>query len=269
MKKIRTLALLTISLPCALMLSVPAQAAFMSDYEGYSVFGEPCGLCDSTVSFAVWENTSTNWIGDLGLPTDTVTDLEGFTSTGREKYVYLYQIVNTNPKGSTTDGVLGNFNVSYGPRGANTNPSPFRSAGYFFEHSFTNVSEVGIPPVDDPNDGSPSALTSMGGFTRDDSVINPAGLSFEYITASPAVTGIFPAAAFQWDFDNKLGPDDMSAVLYLTSDRKPMFRWGETESVGGLSAAGDVPSVVPLPTSVWLFGASLVAVISLARRKPA
>jgi hypothetical protein len=258
--------LLTIGFPWALLLSAPTQAAFLSAYEGYSVFGQQCELCDSTVSFAVWENTDGNWLDETELPNST--DLPGFNSTGTEKYVYLYQIVNTNPLGTANrEEDLRNFNISYGPQDADKLPSPYQSAGYFSQHRFTNVSSA-LSPIDVPNDGVPSQLANMGGLTQDNSVVDPAGLSFNYILA-PAVGGIYPGAAFQWDFGTTIEPDEMSAVLYLTSDYAPMFRWAETESIGGSSAAGDVPSVVPLPTSVWLFGASLIAVISLARRRSA
>jgi hypothetical protein len=267
MKTITRHVLLTIGLSWTLLLSAPTQAAFLSAYEGYSVFGEQCELCDSTVSFAVWENTGGDWLNDLPSPTDLIG-----TSTGAERYVYLYQIVNTNPLGGEEQR-LENFNITYGNQGAGVTPSPFRSGGYLDQLQFTDLSRE-VTPLDVPNDGSPSALTSVKlsttqAFMTNPDAIAPVALSFDLMSAPAVGGGLFPGALFQWAANNQIEPGEISTVLYLTSNLEPTFRWAETESPGGSSAAGDIPSVVPLPTSVWLFGASLVAVISLARRRSA
>lgn len=257
-------ALITAGLPMAMMLGAPAEAAFLPGFEGYSVLGggtSQCPLCDSTVNFAVWQNTDGNWLNDLPNPTDL-----GPTTTGAEQYVYMYQVVNTDPL-NVQNQILENFNVSFGPAGGSTTPTPFLSGGYFDNTVFNNPSSA-ITPLDTPDDGSPSQLSTVNPFAANTSAFDPNALSAN-IMANPAVGGggDYPGELFQWNAGNEIPADGTSSVLFLTSDLEPTFRWAETESPGGFGAAGDVPSAVPVPAAVWLFGSALLGLIGVARRK--
>jgi hypothetical protein len=256
--------LIATAVPVAMLLATSAEAAFLPAFEGFSVFGagaNQCPLCDSTVSFAVWQNTDGNWIDDLPTPTDL-----GPATTGTEQYVYMYQVINTDPL-NVQNQILENFNVSFGPQGGPTVPTPFLAGGFFDNTVFNNPSSA-IAPLDTPDDGVPSALSTVTPFTVNTSAFDPNSLSAN-IMANPAVGGgaAYPGALFQWNAGNEIPAAGTSSVLFMTSNLAPTYRWAETESPGGFGAAGDVPSMVPVPAAVWLFGSGLLGLIGIARRR--
>lgn len=249
----------------AILFAAPAGAGFLDDFQGYSVFGAPaggpmlggqCPVCDSTVTFAVWENTDGNWLDDF-------PDAIGFfgDSDGSERYVYLYQVVGTNPLGQFSDG-LEWFNVTYGPEGGDPDANPFIAGGYFDNTAFANVS-LDVLPLDWLNDGIPSCA---GGLSQGDgsgiqgeactfipgsiepnvnlNIVNPVGLSPSFAENND-VPGSWPVMQFLW-VDPLLDDGQASPVLFLTSNLAPGFAWAETESPpsnpGPPGAGGDIPT---------------------------
>lgn len=165
-----------------------AQAAFLADYTGYSVFAAPdpftntnvepnpladpappngqCAFCDSTVSFAVWENESGSLTQDLinlGIDpaaifgTQSFNPLDGFTSElidDTAQYLYLYQVVNTDPLPQAEDDLteyrlaVKEIDVPWQQMGKPPEEylrpwlgaNPYTSGGYIDDYLFDNAS---------------------------------------------------------------------------------------------------------------------------------
>lgn len=250
-----------------------AQAGFLAAFEGYSVFGVPaaggaaCPQCDSTVSFAVYENNGNtgNWFSDLGVARVD----QWHASTGAEKYVYMYEIVNTDPLviPGTADSPLENFNATWGPKGT---ANPFVSGGYLNGSVFQNVSrQIVVDQV--PNDGVPDALQLISPIVAGVGV-NPnllrASNEINNWCSSAAVPGVLDECML-WDFAgvNNIPAGGMSSILFLTSNYAPTeYRWGETESPGGFGTAGDLPSI-PEPGTIALLGLGLAGLGFTKRRR--
>lgn len=181
-----------------------AQAAFLADYTGYSVFASPdpfndpptnvepnplgdgnpisgsdqCDFCDSTVSFTVWENESGSLTQDLfinfGIETIDIfgrnidrinpetlpvpNNLVSGIIDDSAKYLYLYQVVNTDPLGvfGGQEAPIDEFLLSVetiNPKDSYFGPSPYTSGGYFDQYSFQNFSrDIFDNPLTVPTD---------------------------------------------------------------------------------------------------------------------
>jgi len=245
---------------------VPTQAALVSGFEGASVFGDTdstagsttCPLCDSTVSFAVWKNESGNWLNDSFFSgAGTATALAPFSSSvdTTANYVYLYQVNNTDPL-APPEQELENFNISFGPVGTAV---PFTSGGYFDGTVFSGLSSA-LVPLDVPNNHTPSLLTSVGNLVAGVGV-NPDGLSQHVITSNAVQNSALPAEGmlYSWNVGNEIQPGAASSVVFLTSNKAPVYQWAETESPGGSGTAGDVPSV-PVPATLPLLALGLIGI---------
>ncbi len=251
--------LLAASLAAA--LSTPAHAALLTSFVGMSVFGDTdgtpggatCPLCDSTVSFAVWENESGNWLNDSFFANaGTAVALAPF-STGVDtaaRYVYLYQVNNTDPL-APPEQELENFNITW--------ISPPTSGGYLDTTTFSALSGA-VTPLDVPNDHSPSLLTSVGNLVAGSGLVNADSLERNVISSPAVQNGTLAAEAmlFSWNANNRIQPGNASSVVFLTSDQAPRYTWAESESPGGFGTAGDVPSAVPVPATLSLLAIGLV-----------
>jgi hypothetical protein len=100
-----------------------AQAGFLAQFTGWTEMND-CFVCDTTVSFAVWENADGNWSDDLGAFGSTRLDVLGTDPDYSAGYVYLYQLVNTNYNQTGPEEPIRDFQV------VNDGGSRFSSGGY-------------------------------------------------------------------------------------------------------------------------------------------
>ncbi len=257
-------------------LQASASAAFLGNFEGYSVFGvndqggtqapTVCPLCDSTVSFAVWENTDGNWIDDLTNQIGASPSALANSFTGAEDYVFLYQVVNTDPLPQTPpDPSLGIFNVTKTTEdGAPIADQPYTSAGYFSGRVFENASSAETP-LDTPNNWEPTMIETVRGFT-DGGVdpiaaqLPPAG-SFQISSDGVRNATPYDGALFQWTPNQIPANGGTSSLVFLTANKGEVsidgvdynqelgFVWAESQEFGGTGAAGDVPGIKNVPVS--------------------
>ena len=266
-----------------------SQAEWVSGFEGFSVFGNTdgdvdglvCQLCDSTVNFAVWKTEDPDGDGDwTNNPqfTGLIKPIgSGVPVDEKASYVYLYQIINTNPLGGLNPE-LENFNIATTaaddpdtPEDESGDPGtvvPYTSGGYLADTVdgvevgivFENASRSIAPSdIDTPNDGVPSrAPFTVTPFVSDGSAIIPAALQFNNlpVIASTSVRAgreQYPGALFEFAPLEPLAtgarprgtiPEEgASTLLFLTSKNPPLrYTWAESEGPGGFGAAGDVPA---------------------------
>jgi len=257
--------------------ATPAQAGFLPSFSGASDFGtddgqggSSCALCDSTVNFSVYEREDANWLDDAAFDGFDRTTLSG-TTVGTENYVYLYQVINTDPLNVSNPG-LENFNVTHTDAAGNPIPGflAYGSGGFFANAVFQNAaSNVGL---DAPNDGVPTSVFATNPLVADANAIEPNSLSLtaSQLIASAAVkngAAAYTGALFGF-VDPLITADGTSSVMFLTSDLAPSYVWAESESPGGFGAAGDVAGVVPEPSAAMLLLAG-VGGLWMRRRRSA
>jgi hypothetical protein len=280
------------------LASYPAQAAFIGQYSGYTVFGGPpdliptpqCPLCDSTVNFSVYENTDGNWTDDSEFANlNTTSLLNGIDSSAR--YVYLYQVINTNPLPQGEDDLL-TFNIAVEEIdedwrdmgtlpyiGPYDGPNPYTSGGYLDGTVFANASRA-TEPLDTPGNWEPGPQSDVFPFVTDSNAVNPTRLTYEEIRDDAVeqlnnpVGVASPTQGMSFLFGTEIPADATSSVLFLTSNEVPDFPWARTQSGSGEGTSGDVVGVkvsvdnkIPEPTSTLaILGISSLSLI-LKRKK--
>ncbi len=283
--------------------STTASAGFVGAYSGWVEMSD-CPLCDSTVSFSVWENTDGNWYDDLDY--DRVDDAG--STTGAEKYVYLYQVVNTDHVHGELDENIEDFFVAdLLHKGEDSFTGIGWFSGYVFQEADGAVGQSGGNPyagglnlgatpqgyVDDSapdndafpprnnnpvSDSDPETNDVAAGVQSGDVNAVPTGL-VRATSVDPANTAISEpiggvdnvthVAHWQWAIgDNAFASGETSSVLWAASDDAPMFYWGSSESGGGPGSSGDVPvpEGIPVPAPFLLLGAGL-GLMGLTRRR--
>jgi hypothetical protein len=204
------------------------------------------------VNFAVWENTTGDWVTEMadenvaGFNPDNVTSLSTDNDV-EAKYVFFYQVINTDPL-DASNLPLENFNVTKTKdNGDPTDHQPYRAGGYIEDTVFENarvypqvrvdatqedIDEGRIPPETmisggGPNNWVPADLFDPLPFAADPDAVDPTGfrLSIGRSIASDSVrAGEEAYTGALWTFapfDDNIPPDATSTVLFLTSE----WRW--------------------------------------------
>jgi hypothetical protein len=261
-----------------------ATAAFLPDYTGNSQFVLGPGLPnipaqgDGVVNFAVYENDD-----------DDLSEFAGFSPTSlillslvdeTADYVYMYQIVNTNPDiGGGGEGALVHLTIPL-PYGV----SSVTSVGYFDGYVFDDATPG----------GDPTGPTGFGGNTRlggpevtspAEDVPGDASPSFSgAVLDSPPLVGSLgatdpilalldsTASPDALDFYVLLTPSSYTSVMFLTSNLPPVYKPPSTLHNSPYQTLADIPVPGPEPsTTVMGIGVLVCGLVGIvaAKRKGA
>lgn len=245
-----------------------AVAAFRSDFAGAS------SLDNATIVFTIWENLDGNWLDDLNFLDPRFQDGQ---SNGTERFVYLYQIYNTNPVGGE-NLPLEQFSVAITREdgGAYLGNSLYTSGGFMFAlqpvlalPAFPEfpLSEPNVIPVDSAaNDQTPSIITQVAfapPFLPPPSMA-PAfpELNLNAVVANPFLSA-YPnelTTAATFTFPDPIPAQVYSPILFLTSNHSPNFTWAETRAIRQQGSSGDVSGInsVPIPEPSTIYGMGIV-----------
>lgn len=282
----RTFALAGLML-AALLIASPrgAEAAFV--VSGYSSFVDhistnggtidsvPTGVAYGVVNFAVYENTTGDWVTALGL---TGLANEGGTVAGSgpagvdtsAEYVYFYQIVNVgttpidqlqvgmNPIDASSVGYVTGTSLSDGA--AITSANPYLGAN------------PGTQPLEAGGNGVPTSLGGLTGLAASSGVNNAFGSAISgpggtIPPNSPATGNVaFNFVAFAGNVT--IAPGAYSTLLFITSHKSYGYLTG-TLNDGGLTY-NELPAPVPLPATLALLASGVPGLMGIGfflRRK--
>lgn len=253
-------------------------------FAGYSVFGQPCPLCDSITNFTVYQNTDGNWTDDAYFNSVSHNGLAdvggqwGASVDGSAAYVYMYQPTNKDSTPSL-DNPLSVLSISM--KSTNTLAN-ITSAGYFGGVFLGEIGQtVDANPhfdVDDidlvnyvadvAGDFTPSRANegTVGLTATSTPIFAPSAVHSELLISNPSVDSGMPTQGVLFEYGTAIPTGSSSATVFFTSNQRPGYTWGETESLGGTGATGDVPAPVPVPAGAVLMG-SAIAAFGFARRK--
>ncbi|WP_013321741.1 PEP-CTERM sorting domain-containing protein [Gloeothece verrucosa] len=248
-------------------------AAFLTNFSGASSLGVPSSDDDATVVFTVWENLDGNWLDDLNFLGPTFLDGQ---SNGTERFVYLYQIYNTNPAGGP-NLALDQFSVAI----TGKNGEPYRGNSLYTSGGFMSALQpvLALPafpqfPLQNPNliaidqaanDQTPSQRTAVDfapPFLPPPEV--PPSfptLNLNAVAANPFLSAfnneLTTAATFS--FPDPIPAGVYSPIVFLTSNQQPNFTWAQTRTLGQLGSPGDVSGInsTPIPEPLTVGGVAI------------
>jgi hypothetical protein len=258
-----------------------AQAGFVPGFTGNSqtlvdgsLVSHPAS--DGLINFAVWDNSAGgNWITDFltayGVSVVPLTAL--VAADPFAPYVYLYQVVNTNPV--APDSPLHLFQVQGGEFDPVGGYLLSAGTGVGFNELVAAVptvtgptSNVALGTTDAlPGDGIPGAIipnTDLDAipFAAVAGAETPTGLT--HLVAENLWQFEFPDQTTSGGTDHSLAPSvGYSTIVFLTSDRVPTYLPGRVHN--GDVTYGDIPSNTPEPGSFAMaFGAIVVGLAAVA-----
>jgi hypothetical protein len=254
------------------LLPATSQAGmFLPEFTGHTQMAETAGFPDSDgiVNFTVYFNdTASDWRLVLGIGS-VVEAPDGLDSTAR--YVFFYQVVNTNP--ITTEQPLVNFSVDSGG-------SPYSSVGYLDATVLVDFDGDDVGPSGNRylgTEGSPHKPDDIvNGIPTESGVPLYSDFTSDLPDAFIANGNAVNPNSFQRDpngdqfvadftFSPSLTADRFSSLLFLTSNQAPTYRQGNISS-SNTNANGDVPAHVPEPASLAIWGIGLAVVTASSAR---
>lgn len=257
---------------------------FMVSHTGHTVFGsngagglgDPGG--DGHVSFAVYQNTSGDWTNALGLTGSAVSLAPGTSLTSGARYVYFYQIVNTDPIQNGLDSALTSLTL----RGA---ADLATSVGYLHGQVFNDIgiqggSAVSQGPVTGANVNL--SINTSDPDTLDDGIPSASGFDFTDVAFTDGAgqrpdSYLKESGDLRFNFqdltdvmgmnlgDFRIAPGAFSTVMFFTSDAGPGYRFSILENSADTQA--DLPVPVPEPSSLWVMlitGLPLAAISAMS-----
>jgi hypothetical protein len=290
-----TVALAILALPSA------ADAGWMTEFTGNTQTGLPGAQGDGVINFAVFDNTGTTaaskFSGQSFYTTGFATALGQSLISGsgnigsladlnNSSYIYVYQMVNTNPRGAESDleglflkgsGYLTGDGSMDDPYAPNLNPGWLTAAGWangYIFHDGTakvgpntptnnqrlggNDGQTGSGSFDTAVDGKPSEKASDPGSTID---VNALTIVSDDggITVSSVSVDFFPEddsteIALQYHVAG-MPTNTYSYLMIIASNHAPIYQRGTTSD--GQHADGDIPVPSPEPGTLALIGLGL------------
>ncbi|MBI1901913.1 MAG: hypothetical protein HYS13_12485 [Planctomycetia bacterium] len=253
------------------LMAGDASAGFVTAFTGNTQMSESANS-DGIVNFAVYDNTDggdwTTEIPSLGA-VSTITSGGAIDTTA--KFVFFYQVVNTDPNTGGTDPDLATFKIA-------SNGVAYSSAGFLSDKVFFDgtanvgpsgnlfLGTEGTPhKTDDVVDGAPSESgVAAPTFATLAAAVNP-----EQVIGGLGGVGGF--ATLQWGAfgEGVIGTGAFSSVVFLTSNNPPVGYGRGNIRDGDPASDGDIPVHAPEPGSllVWAGVLGIGAVLVLRRRK--
>lgn len=224
-----------------------ANAAWVAGFSGSNQFTKnlagtgPTNDGDGIINFAVYDNAN-NDFGSFGL---TGTDQFGSGGLTAGRYIYLYQIVNTNPNNSNPDHQLSGMFLEVA--------SNVLKSGGFVNNTVFQDASGNVGPSANVRLGTESAVNDTPltdfpptGFGSLSAAVEPVDITVQ--------GNLFRFNFFEGRTPN-LMPGGFSSLLYVTSDFRPTF--GRGRLVDGDVSAGSIPVPTPEPGTIALFGLAL------------
>lgn len=271
------------SLALAVCSAQFVQAGFVPGFTGNSQMEHNIGGIDQPgsdglVNFAVWDTstgTTGNWIFDFltdyGVSFTELAIIPGVS--GFEPYVYLYQMVNTDPL-PAAESALSLLQVE---------------AGTFTAGGYLNMGATGVGFNEAAGVTGPVGNPAIGAATTDPVPGNQIPGALGALSAVPfailpgsetptSVNNLASESLYQFDFpdlsvfppltDHRVLPNGFSTIVVLTANLAPTYLTGTIHD--GKTTQGDIPSNTPEPgTFLMTLGAlscGIAVVLSAAKK---
>ena len=230
---------------------------------------------DGTVSYAVISGTDFNNelavhnIGFLGsVPSGTLGPI---TPPANSDFVYLYQLVNdgTNPNPITSWTIGMGSSSGVITHGGRLESTLFVDPGIGVVSAGPSGATTGLS-------GGPTVdfINGLGGFVATNPILpwGPCLGSNGVVDCSDGQADLLPTSIQVTNWQEApsnplLDAGWSSSIIWFSSPFGPTSGFTSIQD-GGAAMTGIVPvSAVPLPAAVWLFGAGLIGLFGIARRK--
>lgn len=243
----------TLAVAAALVLSANANAGFITQYNGNSASTSGNAAVDSTVSFGIYEVTTSDWATTLGVTIGGSTKNSQWTSAGgvlEAGTIFFYQAVNDSP--------LGGQNLELDQFGFEA-PVNFSYTGYLTDAVFNDA------------DGAVGVGNPLNGTTI--SIVD--GSENSVTTVAPSSQLSNSATGTAWRFTTTtIAANESSTILFGTIHNSnplpPDYASGKSYQISATASTdSDVPVPNPEPGTLALLGIGMSAggLVYFRRRK--
>jgi len=251
-----------------------ADASFIPGFTGNTQMGTPGARADGVVNFAVWDNINNDFAAFYAAATGGLSITNDFGSVAASRYIYVYQVVNTNPVGSLADD--SDLEALFVARvtGSTITASGYGNGAVFSEGG-NAVGPAGNTRLGlEGNDFDPTlnGVPSQSGVVTAGITANAGAgniLNIEEDEEFPTSTGgLIPTdgtPAVQFNYVAR-APGQYTSLMFLGALDAPQYYRGTLTD--GQNTFGDVPVPSPEPATMGLIalGVSLMGGLGMARR---